>query len=117
MRSRHLLEFAALGFLLGSPSYAGGPAALLNGGEEVPPVMTKATATCHVMVDSQGQVTGELLTTGIEGTMAHIHLGPARTNGPVLVTLVKSSPDRWTVPAGTTLTDAHPAGEIRLQLH
>ena len=55
--------------------------------------------------------------------------------GPIVVTLVKSSPDRWTVPEGTTLTPeqyqsfqqgglyvnvhsaAHPGGEIRLQLH
>jgi hypothetical protein len=135
MRSRYFLEIAALSLLFAAEGYAAGPAAMLNGGEEVPPVDTKASATCSIEIDSERRVTGELLTTGIDGTMAHIHLGPANQNGPIVVTLVKSSPDRWTVPEGTTLTPeqyqsfqqgglyvnvhsaAHPGGEIRLQLH
>lgn len=135
MRSRYFLEFAVLGLLFMSQSYAGGTVALLNGGEEVPPVSTSASATCSITIDSQRRVTGGLLTTDIEGTMAHIHLGPAHRNGPVVVTLVKSSPNHWAVPEGTTLTPeqykafqegglyvnvhsaAHPDGEIRLQLH
>jgi hypothetical protein len=66
--------------------------------------------------------------------MAHIHQGAIGVNGPVLVTLEKTSPMRWSVPAGTKLTDAqiqsyksgdlyvnvhsaaHKSGEIRLQL-
>jgi len=135
MRSRYFLEIAALTLLFASTGYAAGPAAMLNGGEEVPPVSTQASATCSIKIDSERRVSGELLTTGIEGTMAHIHLAPAHQNGPIVVTLVKSSPDRWTVPEGTTVTPeqykafqegslyvnvhsaAHPGGEIRLQLH
>jgi hypothetical protein len=135
MRSRYFLEISALALVFCAQSYAGSTISMLNGGEEVPPVNTKASATCSITIDKQRQVSGELLTTGIEGTMAHIHLGDAGKNGPIVVTLIKSSPHRWTVPEGTTLTPeqysaflqgvlyanvhsaAHPAGEIRLQLH
>ena len=135
MRSHHLLEIAAMTLLFASAGHAASSVSMLNGGEEVPPVTTTASATCTISVDSQRRVSGQLLTTAIDGTMAHIHAGAAGTNGPIVVTLVKAPLGRWTVPEGTTLTPeqykdfqegrlyvnvhsvAHPAGEIRLQLH
>ena len=66
--------------------------------------------------------------------MAHIHLAPPGTNGPPIITLVKTSETVWSVPDGAMLTDdqfksfkdgnlyvnvhsaAHPGGEIRTQL-
>ena len=107
----------------------------LNGAEEVPPVETIASAFSTIVISADGAVTGGIETSNIDGTKAHIHQGPAGTNGPVLVTLEKISPSQWIVRAGTTLTPAqyqsfkagelyvnvhstaHPNGEIRLQLH
>jgi hypothetical protein len=106
----------------------------LTGAQEVPLVRTLATGTSTISVAADGTVTGAVDTIGIEGTMAHIHQGAIGVNGPVLVTLEKTSPMRWSVPAGTKLTDAqiqsyksgdlyvnvhsaaHKSGEIRLQL-
>jgi hypothetical protein len=108
--------------------------ATLNGGEEVPPVNSAAAATTAIVVASDRSVSGTLSTTGIDGTMAHIHQGAAGTNGPVVITLTKTSPTQWSVPAGSQLTQAqydtykagrlyvnvhsvaHPGGEIRAQL-
>lgn len=106
----------------------------LTGAQEVPPVKTLATATSSIAVAPDRSVSGSIDTTGIEGTMAHIHMGALGVNGPVIVKLEKSSDTRWSVPAGTKLTQmqyesyragdlyvnvhsaAHPGGEIRLQL-
>lgn len=107
----------------------------LTGSEEVPPVDTTASATSTIMISPGGLVSGGLATSNIDGTIAHIHQAPLGTNGPVLVTLEKASPDHWVVPTGTSFTPAqvksfqdgemyvnvhsaaHPDGEIRLQLH
>ena len=106
----------------------------LTGDQEVPPVTTAASGvgTLHVAVD--GSVTGEVKTTGLEGTMAHIHAAAAGANGPVIVPLTKTGEGVWSVPPGARLTpeqlaaykagglyvnvhsDAHKGGEIRAQL-
>ena len=110
------------------------PAKILSGDQEVPSVKTMASATSTIAVTSDMGVTGAVNTSGIEGTMAHIHQGAAGANGPIVVTLTNSAPNTWSVPTGTKLTvaqyagfqhgelyvnvhsAAHPAGEIRLQL-
>ena len=108
---------------------------LLSGGQEVPPVLTtKATGLSTIKVDSNKNVTGKVQTTGINATAAHIHIGPAGQNGPVIVPLTKAGDNEWAVPAGAKLTDAqyeayrqgnlyvnvhtadNPGGEIRAQL-
>ncbi len=107
---------------------------MLAGAHEVPAVSTAATAQSTIAVSSDMSVSGTITTTGIEGTMAHIHLGAPGTNGPVIVKLVQSQPGVWSVPDGTKLTAdqytsykagnlyvnvhsaAHPNGEIRAQL-
>ncbi len=106
----------------------------LVGSNEVPPVDTKASATSTIAISSDLTVRGDVETTGIEGTVAHIHLGALGTNGPPIITLQKSSPSVWSVPANSSLTKAqydsylsgdlyinvhsaaHPDGAIRLQL-
>ena len=125
---------ASAAYLSSVPSMAEPLSVTLTGAQEVPPVRTLATATSSITVAADGTVTGAVDTIGIEGTMAHIHQGAIGVSGPVVVTLEKTSATRWSVPAGTKLTDAqldtykhgdlyvnvhsaaHKSGEIRLQL-
>ena len=105
----------------------------LTGANEVPPVDTAATGAGTITIADDGSVSGSITTTGIAGTMAHIHVAPTGKNGPVIIPLSKSG-DTWSVPSGAKLTDeqmksykagdlyvnvhsdAHKGGEIRAQL-
>jgi hypothetical protein len=107
---------------------------VLSGAQEVPPVKTHASGRSTIVIHDDRSVTGDVFTSGIHATMAHIHLGAAGTNGPVIVGLKKVSADHWQVPAGAHLTEAqyesfragdlyvnvhsaaHKGGEIRAQL-
>jgi hypothetical protein len=106
----------------------------LIGAEETPPVTTSATGTGTITIAADKSVTGTIKTTGIEGTVAHIHVGAPGQSGPPIITLDKGANGVWSVPAGSTLTDAqyasfkagnlyvnvhsaeHKPGEIRAQL-
>jgi hypothetical protein len=106
----------------------------LSGEAEVPPVSTSASGSGNIAVADDGSVSGSVTTRGIKGTMAHIHVGAAGTNGPVIVPLQQTSDGVWSVPPGAKLTgeqmvrykagdlyvnvhsDAHKGGEIRAQL-
>lgn len=105
----------------------------LAGSQEVPPVETAATGTGEINVAADGTVTGSVTTTGVSGTMAHVHSGAEGVNGPPVITLTKEG-DTYSVPAGSKLTPeqvtafnsgglyvnvhsaANPGGEIRGQL-
>lgn len=106
----------------------------LSGSQEVPAVKSSAKGTSTIIVGDDKSVSGTIKTTGMKGTAAHIHQGAKGMNGPHIIVLTKLSPDEWTVPAGSTLTDeqfqslkdgnlyinvhsdAHKDGEIRAQL-
>ena len=106
----------------------------LSGEQEVPPVTTAATGTGSIAVAADGSVTGLVTTLGLTGTAAHIHLGAAGANGPVIIPLTKATDNVWSVPPGTKLnanqlqayragglyvnvhTEANKGGEIRTQL-
>ena len=78
-------------------------------------------------------VSGSVTTKGVQGTAAHIHMGAAGKNGPVIVPFTKEG-DTYKAPAGATLnadqltafkggelyfnvhSAANPGGEIRGQL-
>ena len=64
---------------------------------------------------------GNVTTTGIAATMAHIHIGKAGTNGPVVITLTKMGDNGWMVPEGSKLSDAqyqaYKAGELYVNVH
>ena len=89
----------------------------LSGAEQVPPVTTTASGTTDISArpsrcpstasaNNCPTVHGMVNTSGVVGTAAHIHQGAAGQNGPPIVTLVKTGPNSWQVPQGTTLTDA-----------
>ena len=106
----------------------------LSGANEVPQVATSASGGGTLFVAADRSISGGVTTTGITGTMAHIHIGAAGKNGPVIVPLKKNGDNGWAVPADTKFTNAqfesfksgelyinvhsaaHPGGEIRGQL-
>jgi hypothetical protein len=67
----------------------------LSGSQEVPPVTTSASAIASVTIGPDGSVSGTITTTGIDGTMAHIHEGAIGQNGPVIVPFVKTGDNVW----------------------
>jgi hypothetical protein len=91
-----------------APSFLPGSGATsvkLSGAEEVPPVSADGSGSGTIRVNSDGTVSGSVSTTGVEGTMAHIHQGAKGQNGPVIIPLTKAG-DTYTVPAGAKLNDA-----------
>ncbi|MBT8522095.1 CHRD domain-containing protein [Polynucleobacter paneuropaeus] len=93
----------------------------LTGAQEVPPVMTSASGVGSIMVAPDGSVSGTITTTGVEGTMAHIHEGAMGQNGPVIVPFTKTSDNVFSAPAGAKLTDAQlqslKSGNLYLNVH
>jgi hypothetical protein len=93
----------------------------LSGDQEVPPVTTAASGESRISVAADGSVTGTVTTTGLDGTMAHIHQAAAGKNGPVIVPLAKAADGQWAVPAGAKLTPeqlkAYQAGELYVNVH
>ncbi|MBI3043507.1 MAG: CHRD domain-containing protein [Betaproteobacteria bacterium] len=106
----------------------------LYGAQEVPPVSTSAYGSGTIMIGDDGSISGSITTTGVAPHAAHIHMGNAGKNGPVIVPLKKTSDNVWSVPPGAKLTTAqyerykayglyvnvhspaHKGGEIRGQL-
>jgi hypothetical protein len=106
----------------------------LSGAEEVPPISVPGSGTGSFTIGEDGSVSGSVTTTGVQGTVAHIHTGARGQNGPVIIPLTKNG-DTYTAPAGAKLNDAqmqafkagnlyvnvHTAvnkgGEVRAQLH
>ena len=106
----------------------------LTGTEETPPVATSAAGVGTIAIAADKSVSGSVKTTGIDGTMAHIHVGAPGEAGPPIITLRKGDNGVWSVPAGAKLSDeqyqsyksgnlyvnvhsaAHKGGEIRGQL-
>jgi hypothetical protein len=135
-RSFRLAPIAlAAGFALGGVAAQAADIALkLTGDQEVPAVTSAATGTGSIAVKSDKSVSGSIKTTGIEGTMAHIHVGAPGMNGPPIISLAKMPDNSWSVPEGSKLTDdqyksykegnlyvnvhsaEHRGGEIRAQL-
>jgi len=78
----------------------------LSGAQEVPPVATSASGTGSITIGPDQSVSGSVTTSGVDGTMAHIHLAAAGQNGPVIVPMNKTAEGVWTIPAGAKLNDA-----------
>ena len=106
---------------------------MLSGANEAPPVTTSASGEGTISIADDGTVSGSVTTKGVQGTAAHIHMGAAGKNGPVVVPFTKEG-DTYKAPAGAKLnadqlkafkggelyfnvhSAANPGGEIRGQL-
>jgi len=126
----------AAGFAVGafSTATAADIAVKLTGDQEVPAVTSAATGVGTIVIKNDKSVSGSIKTSGIEGTLAHIHLAEPGKNGPPIITLNKTADNTWSVPEGSKLTDdqyksfkdgnlyvnvhsaEHKSGEIRTQL-
>ncbi len=93
----------------------------LNGGEETPPVTTTATAAGTITIAKDKSVSGSVKAVGIDGTVAHIHVGAPGQSGPPIITLEKGADGVWSVPAGAKLTDeqyaSFKAGNLYVNVH
>jgi hypothetical protein len=109
-------------------------AVTLSGANEVPATTSKATGTGSVTVGRDHSVKAKITVTGMTATAAHIHMGAAGANGPVIVPFTKSGDNTFVAPDGAKMTDeqyeawkagrtyvnvhsaANPGGEVRAQL-
>jgi CHRD domain len=93
----------------------------LNGAEETPPVTTSASGTGTISIAADKSVSGTIKTAGMDGTVAHIHVGAPGQSGPPIITLSKSAEGVWSVPAGSKLTDeqyaSFKAGNLYVNVH
>jgi CHRD domain len=120
-----ILQRAALATLLAasfSLASAKDEKITLTGAQEVPAVTTDAKGEGMIKIGMDKSVSGKVTTTGMEGTMGHIHEGAAPgQNGPPIITLEKAADGSWTVPAGSKLTDeqydAFKAGKLYVNIH
>ena len=109
-------------------------AVTLTGGNEVPPVSTSASGSGSVTVGRDRGVKARITVNGLNATAAHIHMGAAGANGPVIVPLTKSGDNTFVAADGAKMTEeqydawkagrtyvnvhtaANPGGELRAQL-
>lgn len=98
-----------------------GTKVMLSGAQEVPPVSTSASGSGTIMIGADKSVSGGVTTSGVAAAAAHIHVGAAGKNGPVIIPLTKTSDNVWSVPAGAMLTDAqyesYKAGDLYVNVH
>ncbi len=120
---RWILLWTAVALLAGC---AGAPAdksikVTLRGAEQNPPVSTSATGSGTITVGEDKSISGSVTTTGVAGSAAHIHVGAAGKNGPVIIPLTKTADNVWSVPAGAKLTDpqyeSYKAGDLYYNVH
>lgn len=93
----------------------------LIGAEETPPVTTSASGAGTIQIAADKSVSGTIKTKGIDGTMAHIHVGAPGQSGPPIITLNKEANGVWSVPQGSKLTDeqyaSFKAGNLYVNVH
>jgi CHRD domain-containing protein len=93
----------------------------LSGNQEIPPVATSASGTGTITVNADRSVIGNATITGMSVTVAHIHEAVAGTNGSIVVPLIRTGDNVWSVPPGARLTDAqyesYKAGNLYFNIH
>jgi hypothetical protein len=134
LRRLHVALASATLILSIASAFGGDVNVELTGAQETPPIATSATGTGKIKVSADRTISGEIKTSGIEGTAAHIHIGAPGQSGPPIITLKKGPDGTWKVPSGAQVTEAqyrsfksgnfyinvhsaeHQSGEIRAQL-
>lgn len=120
MTRRTLIATTAL-LVIGGSALAVDVKVKLSGAEETPPVTTSASATGTIVIAADKTVSGTLKSSGMEGTVAHIHVGAPGQSGPPIITLIKGPDGTWSVPAGSKLTDdqyaSFKAGNLYVNIH
>lgn len=117
-----LIMLASLALVGCAGMMSGGSTVKLNlsGAQEVPPISVPGSGSGSFTIGQDGSVSGSVTTTGVAGTMAHIHHGARGANGPVIVPLTKSG-DTYAAPAGAKLNDAQmqafKAGNLYVNVH
>jgi hypothetical protein len=118
------LTAATAWLILAACSSLGGGASgglKLTGDQEVPPVTTTAAGSGTITIGADGSVGGTVTTTGLDGTAAHIHVGSAGKNGPVIVPMTKTGDGVWSFASGAKLTPeqlkAYEAGDLYVNVH
>ena len=93
----------------------------LTGAQEVPPNDSKAVGTGTITVAADGAVSGSVTAPTLQAMAAHIHVGAAGVNGPVIIPLTGGPGGVWSVPPGAKLTleqmDAYKAGKLYVNVH
>ena len=93
----------------------------LTGAEEVPPVNTQASGVSRIAVIGDKTLIGTVEISNLNATAAHIHQAPRGQNGPVIIPLVKTGENVWSVPGNTVLTsaqfDAYRSGNLYVNVH
>ena len=93
---------------------------MLSGANEVPPVKTSASGDGAISIADDGTVSGSVTTKGVQGTAAHIYMGAAGNNGPVIVPFTKEG-DTYKAPAGAKLNadqlKAFKSGDLYVNVH
>jgi hypothetical protein len=107
-----------------SPTPPVGFSVELSGAQEIPPVNTTASGQAEIEMDLQtGAISGTVVVEDMDSTAAHVHLGHAGSNGPILIHLVQDAGDasRFGFAANTALSAAQMdqlmAGELYLNVH
>jgi hypothetical protein len=92
----------------------------LSGTQEVPPLSVPGTGSGSFTIGEDGAVSGSVTTSGVAGTMAHIHMAARGSNGPVIVPLTKNG-DTYSAPASAKLNNAQmqafKAGNLYVNVH
>lgn len=92
----------------------------LSGTQEVPSISVPGSGSGSFTIGEDGSVSGSVTTTGVQGTMAHIHMAARGTNGAVILPLTKNG-DTYSAPAGAKLNNAQmqafKAGNLYVNVH
>jgi len=123
MRLRRFSLLALILLLAGFGSFASAQEVkvTLSGAEEIPPVQTSASGVGRIRVAPDRTVTGDVTVSGVTVSVAHIHEARAGTTGPIIVPLIKTADNVWSVPPDTKLTEAqfesYKAGNLYFNVH
>lgn len=94
---------------------------VLSGNQEIPPVTTTGSGTGIFSVAADLSVRGSVTVAGMTPTVAHIHEAPGGKSGLIIIPLVQTAENTWSVPEGAKLTDAqyesYKAGNLYFNVH